>query len=64
MDNKGAPNKSDLRKVVCIRTNILAKISENQFVSIKVLTKKCSSLDYGISNIRKFKQGKLTEDNT
>ena len=56
-------NKSDLRELVGIGTNTLAKLSKDQQVSMEVLMKICSKLNCDISDICEFKQEKLTEDN-
>lgn len=50
-------NKSDLRELVRIGTNTLAKLSKDQQVSMEVLMKICSKLDCDISDICEFVEG-------
>lgn len=47
-------NKSDLRELVGIGTNTLAKLSKDQQVSMEVLLKICSKLNCDISDICEF----------
>ena len=54
MIDKGMPNKSDLRTLIGIGTNTLAKLSKNQQVSMEVLMKICNKLDSDISDICKI----------
>lgn len=50
-------NKSDLRELVGIGTNTLAKLSKDQQVSMEVLMKICSKLNCDISDICEFVEG-------
>lgn len=47
-------NKSELRELVGIGTNTLAKLSKNQVVSMEVLLKVCEKLDCDISDVCEF----------
>lgn len=51
-------NKSELRSLIGIGTNTLAKLSKGQPVSMEVLIKICSHFDCDISDICEF-----TKDN-
>jgi len=51
---KGIKNKTDLIPLAGISTNILAKLSKGEFVSMESLQKICAALNCDIGDIASF----------
>ncbi|MCR5188950.1 MAG: helix-turn-helix transcriptional regulator [Treponema sp.] len=52
---RGIKNKTDLIPMTGISTNILAKLSKGEFISMDSLKKICTALDCDLGDISSFK---------
>ena len=59
---KGIKNKTDLIPLAGISTNILAKLSKGEFVSMESLQKICAALNCDIGDICVLNDVKLSEE--
>lgn len=51
LKNKGIKNKTDLIPMAGISTNILAKLSKGEYVSMESIHKVCKALDCDVGDI-------------
>lgn len=51
MKEKGIKNKTDLIPLACITTNIVAKLSKGEFISMDSLKKICVALECDVGDI-------------
>ena len=56
---KGIKNKTDLIPLAGISTNILAKLSKGEFISMESLQKICKALNCDVGDIVSFEENKL-----
>lgn len=56
--DKGIKNKTELIPLAGISTNILAKLSKGEFISMESLKKLCIALDCDIGDIVSFRENK------
>lgn len=55
VSEKGIKNKTDLIPLTGISTNILAKLSKGEFISMESMQKICKALDCDVGDIISFK---------
>ena len=56
--DRGIKNKTELIPLAGISTNILAKLSKGEFISMESLKKICIALDCDIGDIVSFRENK------
>jgi len=56
--DKGMKNKTELISLAGISTNILAKLSKGEFISMESLKKICIALNCDVGDIVSFKENK------
>jgi len=56
--DKGIKNKTELISLAGISTNILAKLSKGEFISMESLKKICIALNCDVGDIVSFKENK------
>lgn len=56
--DRGIKNKTELIPLAGISTNILAKLSKGEFISMESLKKICIALDCDIGDIATFRENK------
>ncbi len=56
--DRGIKNKTELIPLAGISTNILAKLSKGEFISMESLKKICIALDCDIGDIISFRENK------
>lgn len=62
VSEKGIKNKTDLIPLTGISTNILAKLSKGEFISMDSLQKICKALDCDVGDIISFKDYRTSKD--